>query len=177
MLQPDNEKSWYAFKIFFGKGKPIKAYFVTNEIEHIYDVKQEYWDKNKKKRLVKEVPIMPSLILFRSTRIEAAKTGTVCALLTTRYLARQYSTHCALRNLTAIMLRMVIIGRLTILLWAIASARSTSGSRLFAYMHLSIMPSLSPATKESTLRFQLLVWLLRTIIVTAILIPVHSPSV
>ena len=70
-LQPDNEKSWYAFKIFFGKGKPIKAYFVTNEIEHIYDVKQEYWDKNKKKRLVKEVPIMPSLILFRSTRIEA----------------------------------------------------------------------------------------------------------
>ena len=80
------------------------------------------------------------------------------------------------RNLTAIMLRMVIIGRLTILLWAIASARSTSGSRLFAYMHLSIMPSLSPATKESTLRFQLPVWLLRTIIVTAILIPVHSPS-
>lgn len=58
-------------RYFFGKGKPIKAYFVTNEIEHIYDVKQEYWDKNKKKRLVKEVPIMPSLILFRSTRIEA----------------------------------------------------------------------------------------------------------
>ena len=71
MIQPDNEKSWYAFKIFFRKGKPIKAYFVTNEIEHIYDVKQEYWDKNKKKRQVKEVPIMPSLILFRTTRIEA----------------------------------------------------------------------------------------------------------
>ena len=71
MIQPDNEKSWYAFKIFFGKGKPVKAYFVANEIEHIYDVKQEYWDKNKKKRLVKEVPIMPSLILFRTTRIEA----------------------------------------------------------------------------------------------------------
>ena len=71
MIQPDNEKSWYAFKIFFGKGKPIKAYFVTNEIEHIYDVKQEYWDKNKKKSLVKEVPIMPSLILFRTTRTEA----------------------------------------------------------------------------------------------------------
>ena len=48
MVQPDNEKSWYAFKIFFGKGKPVKAYFVTKEIEHIYDVKQEYWDKNKK---------------------------------------------------------------------------------------------------------------------------------
>lgn len=71
MIQPDNEKSWYAFKIFFGKGKPIKAYFVTNEIEHIYDVKQEYWDTNKKKRQVKEVPIMPSLVLFRTTRIEA----------------------------------------------------------------------------------------------------------
>ena len=58
-------------RYFFGKGKPIKAYFVTNEIEHIYDVKQEYWDTNKKKRLVKEVPIMPSLILFRTTRTEA----------------------------------------------------------------------------------------------------------
>ena len=48
MIQPDNEESWYAFKIFFGKGKPIKAYFVAKGIEHIYDVKQEYWDKNKK---------------------------------------------------------------------------------------------------------------------------------
>ena len=71
MQQLDNEKNWYAFKIFFGKGKPIKTYFVSKEIEHIYDVKQEYWDKNKKKTLMKEVPIMPSLILFRSTRIEA----------------------------------------------------------------------------------------------------------
>lgn len=71
MIQPDKEESWYAFKIFFGKGKPIKAYFVAKGIEHIYDVKQAYWDKNKKKRLVKEVPIMPSLILFRTTRIEA----------------------------------------------------------------------------------------------------------
>lgn len=58
MIQPDNEESWYAFKIFFGKGKPIKAYFVAKGIEHIYDVKQEYWDKNKKKSLLKEVPIM-----------------------------------------------------------------------------------------------------------------------
>ena len=49
MIQPDNEESWYAFKIFFGKGKPIKAYFVAKGIEHIYDVKQEYWDKNKKR--------------------------------------------------------------------------------------------------------------------------------
>ena len=42
MQQLDNEKNWYAFKIFFGKGKPIKTYFVSKEIEHIYDVKQEY---------------------------------------------------------------------------------------------------------------------------------------
>ena len=49
MQQLDNEKNWYAFKIFFGKGKPIKTYFVSKEIEHIYDVKQEYWDKNIKK--------------------------------------------------------------------------------------------------------------------------------
>ena len=31
MIQPDNEESWYAFKIFFGKGKPIKAYFVAEK--------------------------------------------------------------------------------------------------------------------------------------------------
>ena len=47
MIQPYKEESLYAFKIFFGKGKPIKAYFVAKGIEHIYDVKQEYWDKNK----------------------------------------------------------------------------------------------------------------------------------
>lgn len=68
MIQPDKEESWYAFKIFFGKGKPIKAYFVAKGIEHIYDVKQEYWDKNKKKSLVKEVPIMPSLSFFSVPR-------------------------------------------------------------------------------------------------------------
>ena len=31
MQQLDNEKNWYAFKIFFGKGKPIKTYFVSKE--------------------------------------------------------------------------------------------------------------------------------------------------
>ena len=65
------EKSWFALKIFFGKGKPIKDYFVTNNIEHVYDVKKEFWDKTKKKRFVKDVPVMPSLILFRTTRVEA----------------------------------------------------------------------------------------------------------
>ena len=74
MAQPDSEKSWYALKIFFGKGKPIKAYLLSQNIEHIYDVKREYWDKNKKKRLVKEVPIMPTLILFRTTKVEAEAT-------------------------------------------------------------------------------------------------------
>lgn len=77
MIQPDNEKSWYAFKIFFGKGKPVKAYFVANEIEHIYDVKQEYWDKNKKKKLVKEVPIMP-LSFFSVPRELKQKRWSVC---------------------------------------------------------------------------------------------------
>lgn len=65
------EKSWFALKIFFGKGKPIKDYFVTNNIEHVYDVKKEFWDKTKKKCFVKDVPVMPSLILFRTTRVEA----------------------------------------------------------------------------------------------------------
>ena len=41
MQQLDNEKNWYAFKIFFGKGKPIKTYFVskvtyTDIDRHIY---------------------------------------------------------------------------------------------------------------------------------------------
>lgn len=73
MTQPDNEKSWFAFKIFFGKGQPIKSYFVSHNIEHIYDVRKQYWDKDKKRNLVKEIPIMPNLILFRSTRVEAEK--------------------------------------------------------------------------------------------------------
>lgn len=67
------EKSWFALKIFFGKGKPIKDYFVTNNIEHVYDVKKEFWDKTKKKCFVKDVPVMPSLILFRTTRVEAER--------------------------------------------------------------------------------------------------------
>ena len=71
MAQLNKGMSWYALKIFFGKGKPIKAYFVANGIEHIYDVKKDYWDKDKKKRIVKEVPIMPSLILFRTTKTKA----------------------------------------------------------------------------------------------------------
>ncbi len=74
MTQPDNEKNWYALKIFFGKGQPIKAYLLSQNIEYIYDVKRQYWDKNKKKRLVKEVPIMPTLILFRSTKAVAEYT-------------------------------------------------------------------------------------------------------
>ena len=71
MTQQDNEKSWFAFKIFFGKGKPIKAYFLSQNIEHIYDVKRTCWDKNKKKSFIKEVPIIPNLILFHTTRTEA----------------------------------------------------------------------------------------------------------
>ena len=73
MTQQDNEKNWFAFKIFFGKGQPIKSYFLFRNIEHIYDVKRTYWDKNKKRSLIKEVPIIPSLILFRSTKTEAEK--------------------------------------------------------------------------------------------------------
>lgn len=71
MAQLNKGMNWYAFKIFFGKGKPVKAYFVANGIEYIYDVKKDYWDKDKKKRIVKEVPIMPSLILFRTTKTKA----------------------------------------------------------------------------------------------------------
>ena len=74
MTQPGNKKSWFAFKIFFGKGKPIKDYFLTQNIEYIYDVEKTYWDKDKKVSFIQEVPIIPSLILFRSTRAEAEAT-------------------------------------------------------------------------------------------------------
>lgn len=47
MPQQDNEKYWYAFKIFFGKGTPIKNYFISREIEYIYDVVKPYWDSPK----------------------------------------------------------------------------------------------------------------------------------
>ena len=74
MTQLDNEKSWFAFKIFFGKGKLIKAYFISQDIKYIYDVKKTHWDKDKKKNFIEEVPIIPSLILFYSTRAEAEAT-------------------------------------------------------------------------------------------------------
>ena len=74
MIQPDNEESWYAFKIFFGERKAyIKAYFVAKGIEHIYDVKQEYWDKNKKKSLLKEVPIYAISPFFSVLREQKPK--------------------------------------------------------------------------------------------------------
>lgn len=68
---PDNEKNWYAFKIFFGRGEPVKAYFVAKNIEHIYDVARPCFDKRDSRRKFKEVPIAPSLIFFLSTRREA----------------------------------------------------------------------------------------------------------
>ena len=49
MIQADNEESWYAFKIFFGKGKPIKAYFVAKGIEHIYDVNKHIGTRIRKR--------------------------------------------------------------------------------------------------------------------------------
>ena len=73
MTQFDNKKNWYAFKIFFGKGIPIKSYFVSQDIEHIYDVQRLCWDKRHKMQIVKDIPIMPNLILFRSTKTEAEK--------------------------------------------------------------------------------------------------------
>ena len=74
MAKPDNKKSWFAFKIFFGKGQPVKNYFVSNNIEHIYDVARPYWDKKDKKSKFKDVPIIPSLIFSHSTRAEAEET-------------------------------------------------------------------------------------------------------
>ena len=75
MIQPDNEESWYAFKIFFGKGKPIKAYFVAKGIEHIYDVKQEYWDKNTTRIEAEEMERMflNKVMLYRGKNSENLK--------------------------------------------------------------------------------------------------------
>lgn len=74
MIKPDNDKNWYAFKIFFGKGKPIKYYFESKNFEYFYDVELRYWDKNDKRQKSKEVPVIPNLIFLHSTRAEAEET-------------------------------------------------------------------------------------------------------
>lgn len=74
MAQQTNDKNWYAFKIFFGKGKPVKEYFISKNLEYFYDVTRQYWDKKEKKSKSKDVPIMPSLIFLHSTEKAAEET-------------------------------------------------------------------------------------------------------
>lgn len=71
MQQSAGEQSWFAFKVFFGKGQLIKGYLASKGIEHIYDVERPFWDKKNKRTVFKDVPIMPNILLFRTTRIEA----------------------------------------------------------------------------------------------------------
>lgn len=75
MTQQDRQdKNWYAFKIFFGRGKPVKAYFETKNYEYFYDVKKQYLDKKDNKQKIEEVPVMANIIFLRSTRREAEET-------------------------------------------------------------------------------------------------------
>ena len=74
MTRQDSEKNWYAFKIFFGKGEPVKEYFEKENLEFFYDVKRQHWNKKEKKMESKDIPVIPSLIFLHSTRAEAEKT-------------------------------------------------------------------------------------------------------
>lgn len=77
MSQHDNEKNWYAFKVFFGKGNPIKQYFLSNNLEYFYDVERAYWDKKANRQKSKDVPVMPNLIFLHSTKADAEATERV----------------------------------------------------------------------------------------------------
>ena len=71
MTQQNKDKHWYAFKIFFGKGEPIKKHFDSQKLEYFYDVEREYWDKKEKKTIFKMVPVIPSLIFLHSSSSKA----------------------------------------------------------------------------------------------------------
>lgn len=71
MTQQNKDKHWYAFKIFFGKGKPIKEYFDSKEMEYFYDVERQLWDKKEKKLKSKFVPVFPSLIFLHASSSKA----------------------------------------------------------------------------------------------------------
>ena len=70
-MEQEDSKHWYAFKIFFGKGKPVKAHFLHSNYEYFYDIKKEVWSKTDKKTKIIEVPVVPSLIFLHSTQQEA----------------------------------------------------------------------------------------------------------
>lgn len=70
MTEQNVTRHWYAFKIFFGKGEPIKAYFESQKLECFYDVVKSVTTKDGKPRQV-SVPVVPTLIFLRSTRYEA----------------------------------------------------------------------------------------------------------
>lgn len=66
-----HRKKLVRFKDIFWQRQAYKRLFRHQQHRALYDVKKEFWDKTKKKCFVKDVPVMPSLILFRTTRVEA----------------------------------------------------------------------------------------------------------
>lgn len=71
MTPPGSNRHWYAFKVFFGKGQPVKSYFISQRLDYFYDAVKPYWDKEEKQYKKLEVPVIPNLILLHSTRQEA----------------------------------------------------------------------------------------------------------
>lgn len=69
--EQEDGKHWYAFKIFFGKGKPIKSHFLTNNYDFFYDGKRAVRNKKDKTAKIEEVPVIPTLIFLQSTQREA----------------------------------------------------------------------------------------------------------
>lgn len=75
MTEQDSIKHWYAFKIFFSKGEPVKEYFASKGMEYFYEVKKAEKTRDGRKIMVEE-PVIPSLIFLYATQKEAEKTET-----------------------------------------------------------------------------------------------------
>lgn len=75
MTEQDSIKHWYAFKIFFSKGEPVKEYFASKGMEYFYEVKKAEKTRDGRKIMVEE-PVIPSLIFLYATQTEAEKTET-----------------------------------------------------------------------------------------------------
>lgn len=72
MTEQDSIKHWYAFKIFFSKGEPVKEYFASKGMEYFYEVKKAEKTRDGRKIMVEE-PVIPSLIFLYATQTEAEK--------------------------------------------------------------------------------------------------------
>lgn len=68
-----SDMHWYAYKVFYGKGKPVKEYCEDNELDCFYDIEKKVRHKDGRE-CTEEVAVVPNLIFVRCTRQEAEHT-------------------------------------------------------------------------------------------------------